>query len=60
MLSIKAVEEFKKIYEKNYHKKISYETALEMATKVMEIVRIIYLPMEEENESKNGKKEKFN
>lgn len=60
MLSTKAVEEFKEIYERKFAKKISNEAALEMATELIELFRVIYRPIRKQNEFKNSEKENAN
>jgi len=41
----KYIEEFQKIYEKNYHQKISFKEAQEQLIKLMRLMEIIYHPI---------------
>jgi len=45
LLSSEAIAEFKEIYERKFAKKISNEAALEMATELIELWRVIYRPI---------------
>ena len=48
MISQKALEEYKKIYQKQYGKTISDADALEQATKLLNLMKIVYKPMTKE------------
>lgn len=45
MLSKEAVEEFKAIYKKQFKKDLTDQEALEKATSLINLMRIIYKPM---------------
>ena len=45
MLSKKAIEEFKKIYEEEYKEKISNDMALKKAVSLLTIFKLIYKPI---------------
>lgn len=47
MISGEALEKFKAIYKKRFGKDISDEYALESATKLLNLVKLIYKPMTE-------------
>ena len=44
-LSKESIEEFKKIYKKEFGKKISDQDALEKGTKLLRLVELVYKPM---------------
>lgn len=44
----KAIEEYKKIYEKQFGEKISDQEALGQATNLINLMKIIYKPIEKE------------
>ncbi len=48
MVSQEALEEYKKIYRKQFRKDISDADALEQATKLLRLMEIIYKPMTKE------------
>lgn len=48
-VSPKALEEYKKIYRKQFGKDISDADALEQATKLLRLMEIIYKPMTKED-----------
>ena len=45
MISSEQLKEFKKIYKKEFGEDISDEDALESATKLIEMVKLIYRPI---------------
>lgn len=48
MISKEALEEYKKIYQKQFGKEISDADALEQATKLLRLMEIVYKPMTKE------------
>jgi hypothetical protein len=56
MISKEQLEEFKKIYKKEFGKDISDKEALESATKLMRLVEIVYKPMTQEEYDKVQKR----
>ncbi len=52
MISKESLEEFKKIYRKQFGKDISDQDALESATKLLNLLRVVYKPMTKEEFSK--------
>ena len=52
MISKESLEEFKKIYRKRFGKDISDQDALESATKLLNLLRVVYKPMTKEEFSK--------
>ena len=45
MISEERLKEFKKIYKKRFGKRLSGQDALEEATKLLNLVKIVYRPM---------------
>ena len=56
MISKEQLEEFKKIYKKEFGKDISDKEALESATKLMHLVEIVYKPMTQKEYDKVQKR----
>ena len=52
MISKESLEEFKKIYRKQFGKDIFDQDALESATKLLNLLRVVYKPMTKEEFSK--------
>lgn len=52
MISKEQLEEFKSIYRKEFGKDISDQDALESATKLLNLLRLVYKPMTKEEFSK--------
>ena len=52
MISKKSLEEFKRIYRKQFGKDISDQDALESATKLLRLMEIVYKPMTRDEFSK--------
>lgn len=52
MISNKQLEEFKRIYRKQFGKDISDQDALESATKLLRLMEIVYKPMTRDEFSK--------
>lgn len=52
MISKESLEEFKRIYRKEFGKDISDQDALESATKLLNLLRVVYKPMTKEEFSK--------
>lgn len=52
MISKESLEEFKRIYRKQFGKEISDQDALEFATKLLRLMEIVYKPMTKEEFSK--------
>lgn len=52
MISKERLEEFKRIYRKEFGKDISDQDALESATKLLNLLRVVYKPMTKEEFSK--------
>ncbi len=48
MISTESLEEFKRIYRKQFGKDISDQDALESATKLLRFMKIVYQPMTKE------------
>ena len=49
MLPKEAIEEFKKIYKKVFHKELSEVEAARLANYVLDFYKAVYLPVEKEN-----------
>jgi len=49
MLPKEAIEEFKKIYKKVFHKELSETEATRLANYVLDFYKAVYLPVEKEN-----------
>ena len=52
MISKKELKEFKKIYKKSFGEDLSDQDALEKATKLLNLARIVYQPMTKEEYDK--------
>ncbi len=60
MLSKKAIQEYQQIYKEVHGKELSYQKAVEGATKLLRLVKLIYHPLPKnwlEQLEKNKKKE---
>lgn len=49
MLPQEAIEQFKKIYKKVFHKELSEAEATRLANYVLDFYKAVYLPVESEN-----------
>jgi hypothetical protein len=58
MISSEQLKEFKKIYKKEFGEDISDEDALESATKLIEMVKLIYRPIKKSDYEKYNKRQK--
>ena len=56
MFSKEELKEFKKIYKERFGKNLSDQVALEKATKLLNLMRIIYQPMTKEEYDKVQKR----
>ncbi|MFA5232523.1 MAG: hypothetical protein WC410_02560 [Candidatus Paceibacterota bacterium] len=56
MISEKALKEYKAIYKKEYGVDLSDEEALEQATKLLNLMKIIYKPISKEDYEKLQKR----
>jgi len=56
MISEERLEEFKRIYKKEFGEDLSDQDALEKATKLLRLVEIIYKPMTQEEYDKLQKR----
>jgi len=56
MISKEGLKEFKKIYKKRFGKYLSDKTALEKATKLLNLVKTVYQPMTKEEYDKVQKR----
>lgn len=52
MISNEQLEEFKRIYRKQFGRNISDQDALESATKLLDLLMVVYKPMTREEFSK--------
>ena len=50
MLSQKALDEFKEIYKGEFGKELSNEKALELATRLITLMKVIYRPIPKNKE----------
>lgn len=48
-LSEKAIQEFKQIYKEEFNEDLSDQEAFEMATNLMELFKVIYRPIPNDN-----------
>ena len=56
MISEEALEKFKAIHKKHFHKELSNQDAFDSATKLLRMVEIVYQPMTEEDYKKVQKR----
>ena len=52
MISKEKLKEFKKIYKKRFSEDLSDQVALEKATKLLNLVKVVYQPMTKEEYGK--------
>jgi len=56
MISKEKLKEFKKIYKKRFGEHLSDQVALEKATKLLNLVKVVYRPMTKEEYDKVQKR----
>ena len=56
MISKEQLDEFKKIYKKEFNKVISDQEALESATSLLNMIKAIYKPIPKDSKNKENNK----